>query len=102
MTLSTIGDCANTIAMRRSDWFDPLEEAVRGQARPFIEQLVEEKTPGCPHPSPIGKGRHVDGIVTAIGRQLVTTFGPLELTVLHARLRDAAGEREWKSTRLPV
>ena len=26
-----------------SDWFDPLEEAVRGQVRAFIEQLLEEE-----------------------------------------------------------
>ena len=26
-----------------SDWFDPLEEAVRSQVRSFIEQLLEEE-----------------------------------------------------------
>ena len=26
-----------------SDWFDPLEQAVRGQVRTFIEQLLEEE-----------------------------------------------------------
>ena len=26
-----------------SEWFDPLEEAVRGQVRAFIEQLLEEE-----------------------------------------------------------
>ncbi len=26
-----------------SDWFDPLEEAVRGQVRSFIEELLEEE-----------------------------------------------------------
>ena len=26
-----------------SEWFDPLEEAVRGQVRSFIEQLLEEE-----------------------------------------------------------
>ena len=25
------------------DWFDPLEEAVRGQVRSFIEELLEEE-----------------------------------------------------------
>ena len=26
-----------------SNWFDPLEEAVRGQVRAFIEELLEEE-----------------------------------------------------------
>ena len=29
-----------------SDWFDPLEEAVRGQVRSFIEELLEEELEG--------------------------------------------------------
>jgi hypothetical protein len=29
-------------AFAGSDWFDPLEEAVRSQLRAFIEQLLEE------------------------------------------------------------
>ena len=35
-------------------------------------------------------------------RQLVTTFGPLTLSVPRARLRDEAGEQEWKSDLLPA
>jgi transposase-like protein len=35
-------------------------------------------------------------------RQLVTTFGPLELSVPRARLRDADAGREWKSQLLPA
>ena len=35
-------------------------------------------------------------------RQLVTTFGPLELSVPRGLLRDATGEREWKSASLPA
>ena len=30
-------------AFAGSDWFDPLEEAVRGQVRAFIEELLEEE-----------------------------------------------------------
>jgi putative transposase len=35
-----------------SDWFDPLEEAVRGQVRSFIEQLLEEELAAA-----LGRGR---------------------------------------------
>jgi putative transposase len=86
-----------------SDWFDPLEEAVRGQVRAFIEQLLEEELETA-----LGRGRYERG-ASSNGRrhghrprQLVTTFGPLSLAVPRARLADGAGEREWKSALLPA
>jgi transposase-like protein len=81
-----------------SDWFDPLEEAVRGQVRAFIEQLLEEELEAA-----LGRRRYERGAVSSgrrhghRPRQLVTTFGPLTLTVPRARLHDEAGEQEWKS-----
>jgi putative transposase len=85
------------------DWFDPLEEAVRRQVRGFIEELLEEELEAA-----LGRGRYERG-GTASGhrhgrrpRQLITTFGPLELSVPRGRLRDTTGEREWKSTLLPA
>ena len=86
-----------------SDWFDPLEEAVRLQVRGFIEELLEEELEAA-----LGRGRY-ERHGTASGhrhgrrpRQLVTTFGPLELSVPRARLHDADAEREWKSQLLPA
>jgi putative transposase len=86
-----------------SDGFDPLEEAVRLQVRSFIEELLEEELEAA-----LGRGRY-ERHGTASGhrhgrrpRQLVTTFGPLELSVPRARLRDAAAGREWKSQLLPA
>ncbi len=86
-----------------SDWFDPLEEAVRGHVRSFIEQLLEEELEAA-----LGRERYQRG-ATSKGRrhghrprQLVTTFGPLSLSVPRARLADEAGEREWKSALLPA
>jgi putative transposase len=35
-----------------SDWFDPLEAAVRGQVRALIEQLLEEELEAA-----LGRGR---------------------------------------------
>ena len=86
-----------------SDWFDPLEEAVRGQVRVFIERLLEEELDAA-----LGRGRYERGASSNgrrhghRSRQLVTTFGPLSLSVPRARLRDEAGEQEWKSELLPA
>ena len=87
-----------------TDWFDPLEEAVRGQVRAFIERLLEEELEAA-----LGRGRYERGMA-AKGhrnghreRRLDTTFGPLVLAVPRARLADDdAGEREWKSELLPA
>ena len=86
-----------------SDWFDPLEETVRSQVRSFIEQLLEEELEAA-----LGRGRYERG-ASSNGRrhghrprQLVTTFGPLSLSVPRARLHDEAGEQEWKSALLPA
>ncbi len=84
-------------------WFDPLEEAVRQQIRGFVEELLEEELEAVlgrrryERASPAKGNRH-----GRRSRQLVTTFGPLDLSVPRARLRDEAGEREWKSTLLPA
>jgi putative transposase len=86
-----------------SDWFDPLEEAVRGQVRSFIEELLEEELEAA-----LGRERYERGAVS-IGRrhgrrprQLITTFGPLSLSVPRARLAAKSGEQEWKSGLLPA
>ena len=85
------------------EWFDPLEEAVRLQVRGFIEELLQEELEAA-----LGRGRYERG-EAAKGhrhgrrpRQLVTTFGPLELSVPRARLHDGTDEREWKSALLPA
>jgi putative transposase len=86
-----------------SEWFDPLEEAVRGQVRAFIEELLEEELEAA-----LGRGRY-ERRATSNGhrhghrpRQLVTTFGALTLSVPRARLAGEAGEQEWKSALLPA
>jgi putative transposase len=86
-----------------SDWFDPLEEAVRGHVRAFIEQLLEEELEAA-----LGRERY-ERVPGSNGRrhghrprQLITTFGPLMLSVPRARLADEAGEQEWKSALLPA
>jgi Transposase, Mutator family len=82
------------------DWFDPLEEAVRGQVRSLIEELLEEELEVA-----LGRERYERGAVWNgrrhghRPRQLVTTFGLLTLSVPRARLRGEAGEQELKSCR---
>jgi putative transposase len=85
------------------DWFDPLEEAVRGQVRGFIQRLLEEELAAA-----LGRGRY-QRRPAAKGRRnghreraLRTTFGSVQLAVPRARLADEAGEREWKSALLPA
>jgi transposase-like protein len=80
-----------------------LEEAVRGRVRSFIEDLLEEELEAA-----LGRERYQRGAVSNgrrhghRPRQLVTTFGPLTLSVPRARLHDEAGEQEWKSALLPA
>jgi len=86
------------------DWFDPLEDAVRGQVRALIERLLEEELEAA-----LGRGRYARDLA-AKGhrnghreRRLDTTFGPLVLAVPRARLADHdTGEREWRSELLPA
>ena len=86
-----------------SEWFDPLEEAVRSRVRSFIEHLLEEELEAA-----LGRERYQRGAISNgrrhghRPRQLITTFGPLTLSVPRARLADEAGEQEWKSALLPA
>src|SRR4051812_38569868 len=101
MTEATSAAATSPSPFAGGDWFDPLEEAVRRRVRAFIEELLEEELEVA-----LGRGRcERDGAAKGHGRRprrLVASFGPLELTVPRARLRDAAGEREWRSELLPA
>jgi transposase-like protein len=87
-------------AFAGSEGFDPLEEAVRGRVRSFIEDLLEEELEAA-----LGRERYQRDAISNgrrhghRSRQLVTTFGPLALS---GRLAGAAGEQEWKSALLPA
>src|ERR671910_1073517 len=104
MDKATPAATATPLTCLDADWFDPLEDAVRGQVRAFIEQLLEEELEAA-----LGRGRyerspgfkgHRNG---HRDRRLDTTFGPLVLAVPRARLADDdAGEREWRSKLLPA
>jgi putative transposase len=91
------------LAFAGSEWFDPLEEAVRGRVRSFIEDLLEEELEAA-----LGRERYQRSAISNgrrhghRPRQLITTFGPLSLSVPRARLADEGGEQEWKSALLPA
>jgi putative transposase len=92
------------------DWFDPIETAVRGRARQFIEELIcgeldaalarprygRSKMAGDEGRGGVAGHRH--GSRT---RSLTGTFGPLEIAVPRARLNTPEGKTtEWKSRAL--
>jgi putative transposase len=104
MDKATPAATATPLSCLDVDWFDPLEDAVRGQVRAFIEQLLEEELEAA-----LGRGRYERGRGCKghrnghRDRRLDTTFGPLVLALPRARLADDdAGEREWKSALLPA
>ena len=104
MDKATPAATATPLSCLDVDWFDPLEDAVRGQVRGFIEQLLEEELEAA-----LGRGRYERGPGCKghrnghRDRRLDPTFGPLVLALPRARLADdEAGEREWKSALLPA
>ena len=86
------------------DWFDPLEMAVRGRSRGFIEEMLEAELE-----SALQRGRY-DRHGPRRGhrhghraRQLVGTFGPVTLSVPRARLAGADGRTsEWRNQTIPT
>src|SRR5258708_15932699 len=86
------------------DWFDPLETAVRGRIRGFIEEMLEGELDAAlqrgrydRHGPPRGH-RHGHR-----ARQLVGSFGPVTLSVPRARLAGAAGRTSaWRNQTIPA
>jgi putative transposase len=86
------------------DWFDPLETAVRGRIRGFIEEMLEAELHAA-----LQRGRY-DRQGTTRGhrhghraRQLVGTFGSVTLSVPRGRLAGADGRTsEWRNQTIPA
>jgi transposase-like protein len=84
-------------------WFDPIETGVRGRIRGLIEELVEQELEAA-----LGRGRY-ERVGGTSGhrhghrkRQLIGSFGPVEIAVPRARLREEDGStQEWRSAVLP-
>jgi putative transposase len=113
MTRDTTAPAASTtetMAFEGVDWFDPLEEGVRGKVRSFIEAILEEEL----ETSLLRKRyeRRSDGETPAVAvghrhghreRTLTGTFGAVAIRVPRARLEaPEGGTREWKSSVIPA
>ena len=87
-----------------ADWFDPIEPGLRERMRGLIETMLEEELTAA-----LGRGRYRRGGAAAGGyrhgvrhRQLLGSFGPLEIKVPRGRVRNSeGGATEWRSAALP-
>jgi transposase-like protein len=85
-------------------WFDPIEAGIRERIRGFIEALFEEELTAA-----LGRGRCERAVGAPAGyrngtreRQLLGSFGPVQVSMPRARMADAdGGTREWRSSALP-
>ena len=85
-------------------WFDPIEAGIRERIRGFIETLLEEELTVA-----LGRGRYRRGGEAAAGyrhgvrhRQMLGSFGPLDITVPRGRIpKPEGGTAEWRSAILP-
>ena len=85
-------------------WFDPIEAGIRDRVRGFIEELLEQELTAA-----LGRTRHERAEGEPAGyrngtreRQLLGSFGPVELSVPRARMAaEGGGTQEWRSATLP-
>ena len=85
-------------------WFDPIETGVRERVRGFIEELLEQELTQA-----LGRARHERTSAEPKGyrngtreRQLLGSFGPVQISVPRARLTaENGGKQEWRSAALP-
>jgi putative transposase len=120
MTTDSTTAAEDTNLFLGAAWFDPIEAGIRDQIRAFIEGMVEEELATA-----LGRSRYQRGFaVRADGeelpevadaqapatghrhghrrRQLLGSFGAVELAVPRARLHaEDGGTREWQSAVLP-
>jgi transposase-like protein len=117
MTTNSTTPADETTLFLGDGWSDPLEAGIRDRIRDFIEELIEEELAAA-----LGRGRYErrrhDGDTGGVEasdavplsghrhghreRQLIGSFGPLEIAVPRARVGTADGRTdEWKSKVLP-
>ena len=101
---SITGDADGTGLFAGKAWFDSIEAGIRERVRGFIQELLEQElTAG------LGRTRHERAKGEPAGyrngtreRQLLGSFGPVELSVPRARMTaEGGGTQEWRSTALP-
>ena len=85
-------------------WFDPIEAGLRERIRGFLETMLEEELMAA-----LGRWRYRRDSEATGGyrhgvrhRQILGSFGPLEITVPRGRIpRPEGGTAEWRSAALP-
>jgi len=101
---STKTDADGTMLFAGEAWFDPIEAGIRDRVRGFIEELLEQKLTAA-----LGRTRHERAKGEPAGyrngtraRQLLGSFGSVELSVPRARVAtEGGGTQEWRSATLP-
>ena len=101
---STKTDADGTALFAGGAWFDPIEAGIRERVRGFIQELLEQELTAA-----LGRTRHERAEGEPAGyrngtreRQLLGSFGPVELSVPRARMAaEAGGTQEWRSASLP-
>ena len=85
-----------------SDWFDPLEEAVRGQVRAVIESCWRKSPRPRSAEGVTSAARSPTAAATGTGRASWSLLVPLRMSGPRAGLHDEAGEQEGRCARLPA
>jgi putative transposase len=101
---STTAGAAGTGLFAGEAWFDPIEAGIRDRVRGFIEDLLEQELTQA-----LGRSRHERTTAEPKGyrngtraRQLLGSFGPVEISVPRARMAaEGGGTQEWRSATLP-
>jgi len=101
---STKTDANGTTLFAGAAWFDPIEAGIRERVRGFIQELLEQELTAA-----LGRTRHERAAGEPVGyrngtreRQLLGSFGPVELSVPRARMAaEDGGTQEWRSATLP-
>ncbi len=101
---STTTEADGTGLFAGDAWFDPIEAGIRERVRGFIQELLEQELTAS-----VGRGKSERAIGEPKGyrngtrkRQLLGSFGPVEVEVPRARMAAAdGGTREWRSAALP-
>ena len=101
---STKMEADGTMLFAGEAWFDPIEAGIRDRVRGFIQELLEQELATA-----LGRTRHARAKGEPAGyrngtreRQLLGSFGPVEISVPRARMNaEGGGTQEWRSATLP-
>ena len=101
---STKTDADGAMLFAGDVWFDPIEAGIRERVRGFIQDLIGQELEAA-----LGRGRYERDAEAPKGyrngtreRQLLGSFGPVEISVPRARMAaEGGGTQEWRSASLP-